>query len=95
MAPGPQKVGASVFEPSMNTGGTSSLAGDFNAPSRTAQPAAHPGSGSVCPWHAHPARDSRAGRPCQVLKLRHYPQLETVLNSRNPLFEILAAYQVL
>src|SRR6266404_287768 len=23
-------------------------------------------------WHAHPARDSRAGRPCHSSKLHHY-----------------------
>jgi hypothetical protein len=31
-----------------------------------------PGSGAVLMWHAHLARDSRAGRPCHFSKLHQY-----------------------
>src|SRR5947208_7142523 len=32
-------------------------------------------SGAVWMWHAHLARESRAGRPCHLAKLRHYRRI--------------------
>ena len=40
-------------------------------------------------WHAHLARDSRAGRPCHSVKLRHYLIAGPVDNLRRVRFESL------
>lgn len=36
------------------------------------------GTGSFWLWQAHPARSSRAGRPCHLLKLNQYPRVLTL-----------------
>ena len=37
-----------------------------------------PSTGSFSPWHAHLARDSRAGRPCHSFKLNLYSLADVV-----------------